>query len=286
MPIPLPYEISKHITDGAPSPNLSLKFYKWVDIYENDFNRFKKDTKKESHKHDFLDKLVKLSKEKDYQTALRNRIKHLSGIGNSFTLITISRLTFGTGYEHPFEIGFMFDWTTGLPVIQGSSLKGAARNAAEEVCYRGTNDEKMLLFSTDDTASVKRIIDEVFGIEDKTGRKKPEAGDIVFFPAYPCLDDRQKFLDLDVMTPHYQPYYSNPDKPEQYPPADWYSPVPLNFLTVPAGVKYCFRLACKKNLKDTEDQAILAAKRILTYALTEYGVGAKTNVFYGYFKDE
>lgn len=245
MHLPLPKKISENIKN-LEAPNLSLMYYKWADVYNNTFAEIDKSKKK-----GFFNSLINLSKKSDYINAFSIRKNLLEGVGISFGLTTASRLVCGMGYDHPLENGFMFDWTSGLPVIPGSSLKGIALDCCPEV-------EKK----------------EIFGSEE-TG------GQIIFFPAYPCLKHGQGFLELDVMTPHYQPYYSDPKK---NPPADWYSPVPLHFLTVPEGIKYCFRLANRNNLMDKNSPLLIKAKDILIYALTELGVGAKTSVFYGYFK--
>ncbi len=272
MPVPLPNEIVTNIHENA--PNLSLKFYKRADVYEN--RTFKKTL---TDKTPFFNEIIKLSSKQEYINAFSVRKNLLEGVGISFEMITTSKLICGMGYEHPLENGFMFDWTTGLPIIPGSSLKGAALRAAEDICDSGPDDEMRLLFDTIVCRDIDIYIHRIFGT-------KNGAGDIIFFPAYPCLEAGQKFLEIDVMTPHYQPYYSNSDKPNEYPPADWYSPNPIHFLTVPADIKYCFRIANRKNLKDTASHALLTAQKILTHALNECGVGAKTNIFYGYFKDE
>lgn len=258
MPVPLPHEITNRISKNLSAPNLSLKYYKWADFYKGDFTGFQENTRDAQPKYDFLKKFVVLSEKGDYKQAFETRKRLMEGTGITFTMTTASRLVFGMGYEHPSEIGFMFDWTSGLPVIPGSSLKGAARYAAETEKHE--------------------CINEIFGME----KGDAQAGEIIFFPAYPCFIDNDKpFLELDVMTPHYAEYYSNP---AENPPADWYSPLPLHFLTVPAGTKYCFRLAHRKNLKDTESPLLKKAENILKCALSEFGVGAKTSVFYGYFR--
>jgi len=276
MHLPLPKRITDHIKENA--PNLSLRFYKWADVFNNNFDDIDKDDKKKGHesrKKGFFDSLIKLSEKGDYVNAFSIRKKLLEGVGVTIDLVTASRLVCGMGYEHPLENGFMFDWTSGLPVIPGSSLKGPSLNTAKVIMEHSTKEEKKMIFGFSDNDSIKANIDDIFGTKDDSGK-------IVFFTAYPCLEDGQQFLELDVMTPHYQPYYSDPTNP----PADWYSPVPLHFLTVPEGIKFCFRLATRKNLKDTGSAALLTAQKILSYALTEFGVGAKTNVFYGFFRHE
>ena len=265
MSLPLPKKIRKnfHIFDA---PNLSLKYYKWATFYKDGFTELKKD------KHYFFDSFVKLSKGTDYHDAFSTRKELLNEIGLSFNLTTASRLLFGIGYQHPAEIGFMFDWSTGLPIIPGSSLKGMALDVAR---YVVKNEVEVEDLSLDDGEKI-----EIFGSEHDA--KEKTGGNVIFLPACPITENNRPFLEVDVMTPHYQPYYSDP---ENNPPADWHSPVPLNFLTVPEGIRYCFRLADRRNLTDTSAPCLTNAEKLLRHALTEFGVGAKTSVSYGYFKD-
>ena len=248
MPLPLPRHLN-NIADNT-TPNLSLKYYKRADLYKN--HEFKELTKDKSK---FFDDIIRFSKSPAYKQAFETRKRLMEGIGISFPMTTATRLVFGMGYQHPAEIGFMFDWTSGLPIIPGSSLKGIALQMAEYKKEQGIN--------------------QLFG--------SPEGGEgeIIFLPAYPCVEENKPFLELDVMTPHYREYYSDP---ANNPPADWYSPIPLHFLTVPAGIKYCFRIAMRRNLKVNESRHLSQAKGILEFALTDFGVGAKTAVSYGYFK--
>jgi CRISPR-associated protein Cmr6 len=272
----LPEQIQVHLPNANAAPNLSLKYYKWADIYKDKID--KHDKKKVtpfgdtiSDKGIFLRSFVALSKQEVYANAFSVRRKYFEKIeGEKFTMTTACRLVFGMGYDHPTEIGFMFDWTTGLPIIPGSSLKGAARAAAL------------------DTGWSEDQITEIFGKEMKPGEKDSQGGRIIFLPAWPIVDKNKAFLDLDVMTPHYAEYYQ-----ESKPPADYYSPRPLKFITVPAGIKYQFCLvdnyplhtAQSRNESEKEINYLQKAAEILKVALTDYGVGAKTNVFYGYFKD-
>ena len=131
MPIPLPNKITNNIRENLPNPNLSLKYYKWADFYNNVFTGFAENTKHENPKFDFLNKFVALSGGDAYKQAFETRKRLMEGIGITFTMTTESRLVFGMGYEHPTEIGFMFDWTSGLPIIPGSSLKGSSKICPE-----------------------------------------------------------------------------------------------------------------------------------------------------------
>ncbi|MDI6809665.1 MAG: type III-B CRISPR module RAMP protein Cmr6 [Candidatus Eisenbacteria bacterium] len=259
--------------DFETSVNLSLRYYKLADVFEEKKNNAKQligyEITKDRSK--FLKNVIKRSTEKKdvYAEAFRLRRQQLDQIGDGFPLTTAKRLLFGVGYSHPLEIGFTFDWTTGLPIIPGSSLKGVARSFGKD---KESRDQLGI-----DAETLKQIL----GPDPK--EPPHESGRIIFFPAYPCLRPDQAFLELDVMTPHYKEYYDDPSNP----PADWYNPVPLHFLTVPVGVKYCFRLADRHNLaeKETPDNLLGKAMSILKSALTEHGVGAKTAVDYGYFKE-
>jgi len=256
MSLPLPSAVVKEIPASA-SPNLSLKFYKWADIYNHEIKKLEAEKKAE-----FLNSLSTLSKKPAYKKAFAIRMRMQEQMGGLvFNLTTATRLILGMGYEHPLENGFLFDWTTGLPIIPGSSLKGTARDLAQK---RGNLPDEALF-------------NVIFGNE-----KKKTAGDVIFMPAYPFdLDDNSAFFDQDVMTPHYGGYYANP---QTVPPADWHSPNPIPFLTVPKGIKYRFRLINRNNWHDVSSPVITQARDILSATLKEEGVGAKTGVFYGYFE--
>jgi CRISPR-associated protein Cmr6 len=80
------------------------------------------------------------------------------------------------------------------------------------------------------------------------------------------------------MNPHYPKYYS-----EGQLPADWQNPVPIKFLTI-EDTKFAFYLASK--IKDDPDKKLLnEAKELLFEAIKNYGVGAKTSLGYGIFKE-
>ncbi|MCS7081364.1 MAG: type III-B CRISPR module RAMP protein Cmr6, partial [Chloracidobacterium sp.] len=53
-----------------------------------------------------------------------------------------------------------------------------------------------------------------------------QKGKVIFFDAIPG-DLADLTLDLDVMNPHYAPYYQGNE-----PPADYHNPVPIFFLTI------------------------------------------------------
>jgi CRISPR/Cas system CMR-associated protein Cmr1 (group 7 of RAMP superfamily) len=76
------------------------------------------------------------------------------------------------------------------------------------------------------------------------------------------------------MNPHYPDYYSG-----KTPPADWQLPIPLKFLTVERNTEFIFPFKTEENILEDE------VKILIKEALSEVGIGAKTSVGYGYFKD-
>lgn len=86
-------------------------------------------------------------------------------------------------------------------------------------------------------------------------------------------------LEVDIINPHYGPYYQDPGRT---PPADYYSPVPVPFLTVAAGQRFEFILLPAEGRGTPDDLREGAA--LLTDALEILGIGGKTAVGYGTFR--
>ncbi len=116
--------------------------------------------------------------------------------------------------------------------------------------------------------SIKDLI-EIFGTQKQEGF-------IIFFDAFPVPDQlkNKPILELDIMNPHYQPYYQHGEVP-----GDWCDSKPIFFLTVPAGIKFQFALASRNR----NQNLLKEAKKLLVEALENYGVGAKTSLGYGRF---
>jgi CRISPR-associated protein Cmr6 len=103
---------------------------------------------------------------------------------------------------------------------------------------------------------------DIFGV---TG----QAGKVIFFDAIPANPANLK-LELDVMNPHYAPYYQGAQ-----PPADYHNPVPIFFLTIGPGSEFLFAIASQ------EADLANKARDWLKQALKEIGIGAKTVAGYG-----
>ena len=180
--------------------------------------------------------------------------------------------------EGEFKLGFQFDHTTGLLVIPGSSVKGVLRaafkqNADEEIGYRYVHwllneisqesETEIELYSID---QVKVIEKEVFEGEGLSPYQRDAFLDAVIISS----DNKNKlFLADDFITPH-----SNEFK----------DPVPLQFLKVLPRVtfRFQFRLVPGQRIPITVKMKLDLFKRIVL----DLGVGAKTNVGYGKFREK
>lgn len=142
-------------------------------------------------------------------------------------------------------------------------------NFKEKFKAKSKKDNKPILPS-------KKLLNDFLKIKQKKiiefqkifGTQKNKGG-VIFFDSYPVGNIN---LKLDVMTPHYGPYYSKGN-----PPADYHKPKPIKFLTVEE-TKFRFYLASKK------DDLLNKSKNWIQESLQNYGIGAKTAIGYGYFK--
>jgi CRISPR-associated protein Cmr6 len=161
------------------------------------------------------------------------------------------RMAIGLGGESVLETSITLHCTYGVPYIPGSALKGLAARYArirlEEQAWGQDSEAYKTLFG------------------DTT-----EASYVTFFDALyiPRSAKRDRPLALDVITVHHPEYYRG----ERLPPADWDNPTPVPFLS--ATGSYLVAL-------HGPDSWVEAAFEILTLALAEEGIGAKTSSGYG-----
>ncbi len=216
--------------------------------------------------------------------------------------------------SHPLETemknGFFFDFTTGIPVLPGSSVKGilrsffpgrftkeriggekkvtAIKKAVEERIIEVLNKE----VPTDGgwyPDKVKKLEDIIF--EGKNGKDKegndiylPSSKQDIFLDAYPC-----EGVEADV-------FVENPPKPvkignlvqklflgedvitpHRHPLKD---PVPLKHLKILPGVKMKFQFLLNDLGMPAKDK-----EKLFRYLLCLGGVGAKSSVGFGQLTD-
>lgn len=206
-------------------------------------------------------------------------------VSHSFVLkIQYPGLVTGVGITHEakiegeFKLGVHFDYTTGLPVVYGSSVKGVVSSVMKqdkfwEVLEVKKDPERIRIFEGLLPKLVKitkeDLIDEIF--EGKNILKKGQYRSIyerdIFFDALVVKGNAKGLmLESDSITPHGK----NPLK----------DPKPLAFVRIASGaeMKFRFRLV-DSSLLTAEEKLCLFESILLTF-----GIGAKTNVGYGQFE--
>ena len=132
---------------------------------------------------------------------------------------TYPGLLLGSGNTHELPdikgqaiLGFHFDYTSGLPVIQGSSIKGVLRSAFKYPEYINEYVD----------VEVQELVKEIF-----------DNADIFFDATIINADDAGKILGDDYITPH-----SSPLK----------DPIPLRFIKVLPNVTFLFQFELSDGL--------------------------------------
>lgn len=179
----------------------------------------------------------------------------------------------GIGESHPHEVSMVFDHNLGIPYIPASGIKGIVRFAHTLSIWENGLPEEFpagLLERDRDTQKITGFDDENYEPVYSLFGNQKNRGKVIFLDAYPAVVPA---LHIDIMNPHYGPYYS-----DGLPPADHHDPKPIKFLTVAPGTTFIFRAIAKKE-KDLPQKVHTAIEK----ALTEEGVGAKTAIGYGRF---
>lgn len=251
----------------SPTAHQGLVFDKFIDGWDPDWGKVPEKAKKalyeDAAKRDTGHLRAGLEKARGRQRALVVALG-----GGILEAVTDWRFVSGLGTGHPFETGFIWHRTLAVPYLPGSSVKGMVRAWAED--WGGVSDPD----------EVRRL----FGPGGEEARRTPDTGAMIVLDGLPLSPPR---LEVDIMNPHYGPYYMDPGG--KTPPADYYSPVPVFFLAVAPGQAFEFALAPRpgayRNKATEQTKADLKiGMRLLQEALENIGAGGKTAVGYGYFK--
>jgi CRISPR-associated protein Cmr6 len=272
---------------------------------------------KGSIKKFFLQEINNQSIIKGFYNKLKERVEKqkesLKKIGYedifSSKLKTAYRLVVGLGSGSVFETSLTLHHIFGIPYIPASALKGVVRSVsfweiAKSQIEKNQNlnieefQRKLYDENISDSDTEEIIIHKIlFGTQEFKGL-------LIFLDSYPEINKENNNFDifeLDVMTPHYQKYYT-----ENQTPGDWENPNPITFLTVKKGIPFEFNVLIDKHrLQEIERNKIIPekviekvieklknyqelknkVKRWLELALKEFGVGAKTRLGYGIFQE-
>lgn len=144
----------------------------------------------------------------------------------------------------------------GLPYIPASAIKGAMRTAGEIMKSRNTTNQ----------ALSEDVFNELFGTAEPTARE----GALIFFDTFPS-----KFLlGLDVQTPHFGNYYTNPNNA----PRDDMNPKIISSVCLKEP-KFCIYIACRNII--LWEQTKMQIDTMVDIVFHEVGIGAKTALGYG-----
>lgn len=278
--------------------NLSWLYYKG---YHNSFNDW--DNRKSDK--EAIKKRIEAFFSRKNEVFWNYKLPPQENIGGDILFTTTyPGLLIGSGYTHEIgaigesKIGFQLDHTTGLPIIPGSSVKGAIRSAFPqfephpERPWEIKEPEKTSEISREKANYIARLkewqydqpaalyeavhqlemqVFEGLDIEKSIEASKPVYQSIykrfIFYDALPKkAGENGKLFGPDAITPH----TAGPLK----------NPIPLLFLKVLPNVTYAFRfgtismLACYAS---SIDETV----KLLANVLSNTGIGAKTNVGYG-----
>jgi CRISPR-associated protein Cmr6 len=214
-----------------------------------------------------------------YQKAFE-RWKNETTTAVSKVMAVRGRLIIGLGTENVLETGITLHHTYGIPVIPGSALKGLANHFCDRVWGRKDPEFRRRVVESETNGVKKNRAGahylELFGATE-------EAGHIWFHDAWILPESLQtgtSGLLLDVITPHHGDYYMASPNDTTTAPTDFDDPNCVAFLSV-AG-KFRFVVECDASGENGSLWALLAMK-LLTEALTTWGVGGKTAAAYGRF---
>ncbi|WKZ17494.1 MAG: type III-B CRISPR module RAMP protein Cmr6 [Candidatus Jettenia sp. CY-1] len=175
------------------------------------------------------------------------------------TMELVDRMVIGIGHPSSFENSILLHRIHGIPYVNGEAIKGTAKSYAWDMITEKFKD--------------------IFGSLKKEAEENEDdvcMGKVVFFDAFPEVN--QELFDIDVVTSHYNKYYTHSSDTEPLPePGDWYSLDPVSFLAIRKGVKFRFAVASLE--KDLATQAW----KWLKDALIRRGIGAKKHIGYGHF---
>ncbi len=232
----------RHVVEARSAPNVALVFDRFVE-WEDGWRAAGK------HKGKFFEKVAGCSADRNLLEAHLDRQKRQVDAFGGMTLEaeTLGRFVSGLGGSHPFETGFAWHRTLGVPYLPGSGVKGAVRAWAEH--WLGETDEAARLFGGPGEMGALAMLD--------------------------ALPTRVPTLETDVMTPHYGEYYE-----EGKVPGDYLSPIPVAFLAVAAGSAFRFSLLPRKK---GDEGSLQRGAEFLKDTLETIGAGAKTSAGYGAF---
>ena len=225
----------------------------------------------------------------------------LIGTGTTIEYTPFNKGKKGNGNYDNFKNGLSFDYTTGLPYIPGSGIKGVIRDffpteigdkndsEEEKLKYQEQNNAKLelinqILESNYTLEDIERIGESIF--EGRDFEKKENFEKEEYLPIFKrdkfiegriiVNKDKQIILDKDYITPH-KKILENP--------------VPIKILKIVprTEIEILLQLTDTKISVPEKNDIVITKeqkKKLFTEILFLTGLGAKTNVGYGHFDQE
>ncbi len=281
MPYPLPHDTAEAL-HGARVSNLGLYLDKFIEIEVATYK-----ATEQAKKYTYAPTgLFNAPEGKALLAACAARHRQMLAAAHALvhTASPQSRCIVGLGTKGMLEVGIRLHHLYGFPIIPGSALKGLAR-AHALITIPSKVGDKNLSPSHLEAAIEKYAKDKAKAkAEHKPFTENPDyepflavfgaqqgAGAAIFFDALP----ETVTLEVDIMNVHYPDYYNASGK--NTPPADYYSPTPIDFLTVGKDSRFIFGVTARDTALRQQAWDWLKA------GLETMGVGAKTTSGYGMF---
>lgn len=189
------------------------------------------------------------------------------------------RLFTGLALGQTLETGAMTHHTYGMPMIAGSSIKGAVRHYTEQLFAERDENNNIRYHDGQIViqANKKHILDILFGTDDSSN-----AGYLIWHDAWwiAPVDTKMNLLQgenarpfaSEIVTVHHQKYYQGKMKEA----LDIENPIPNQQIAIQG--EFYFSIEGEKQWAEK------FAKILLIKMLQEQGVGAKGSNGYGYFE--
>jgi len=243
------------------------------------------DDKEKKIKKELIDTITSIKPSELYQLAFDRWLLQTQQKDN-FAVVPATidgRLMTGLALGGTLETGVTTQHSYGMPMLAGSSVKGAVRAYAESLFSKKDADGKVILDEKGKTQidnAMKPILATLFGADEDA--EQANAGYLVwhdawFIPAltkdgkYSTAEEAKPFVS-DIVTVHHQKYYAG----QLYEALDMESPIPNQQLAVQGSFYFVIEGANK--------QWLAFAKQLLENMLNEFGMGAKGTSGYGYFR--
>ena len=250
--------------------NIGKLFYK--DYYgEVDFNKLLFD-ELESEKKKEREKTLSINDTIKNESSLVKIDKPITGIVPRRVIVQYPGILTGVGLEHDvalkdgYKLGMHFDYTHGMPIIYGSSIKGVLKTYFEDFFLkRYPQREKDL----------KPLMSLIFdGKNPKFKNRKDQE------PKYVSLYERDAFFDAVIVEP-YNDRFLEDESITPHTEGALKNPIPIKMLKIVPGCEMEFRFKLHTNWINGNKYDSEEKLDLFMEILETVGIGAKTNVGYG-----